>query len=115
MATTQGLAAISGIAAVGIAHGGASYIPEESTYLLNRGERVLSPSQNKDLTNFMANGGSPTINIQNHGASVDVQQNDNTIDLVIKAATNSVFSEFEAGGNRSRSFERRYGLARRAV
>ena len=115
MATTQGLAAIAGIAAVGVAHGGASYIPEESTYLLNRGERVLSPNQNKDLTNFMANGGSPTINIQNHGAKVDVNQNGNTIDMVIRAATDNVFAEFEAGGNRSRSFERRYGLARRAV
>ena len=115
MATTQGLAAIAGITAVGIAHGGASYIPEESTYLLNRGERVLSPNQNRDLTNFMENGGSPTINIQNHGAKVDVQQNGNTIDLVIKAATNNVFAEFEAGGSKSRGFERRYGLARRSV
>lgn len=38
------------------AHGGASYIPEETTYLLNKGERVLSPRQNEDLTAFMESG-----------------------------------------------------------
>lgn len=38
------------------AHGGASYIPEESTYLLSKGERVLSPRQNEDLTSFMEGG-----------------------------------------------------------
>ncbi len=44
----------------GQAHGGASYIPEESTYLLSKGERVLSPRQNEDLTSFMegSRGGS---------------------------------------------------------
>ena len=63
-ATTQGLSAIAAISAVGIAHGGADFIPEESTYLLNRGERVLSPSQNRDLTKFMENGGGAmTVNI----------------------------------------------------
>lgn len=31
------------------------YVPSESTYLLDRGERVLSPRQNKDLTNYLAN------------------------------------------------------------
>lgn len=37
----------------GIAHGGLDYVPKEQTYLLDKGERVLSPNQNKDLTNFM--------------------------------------------------------------
>ncbi len=40
----------------GIAHGGLDYVPKEATYLLDEGERVLSPRQNKDLANFMANG-----------------------------------------------------------
>jgi hypothetical protein len=42
----------------GIAHGGLDYVPKESTYLLDKGERVLSPNQNSDLTKFMSNGGS---------------------------------------------------------
>ena len=39
------------------AHGGASFIPRESTYLLDQGERVLSPNQNEDFTDFMKGGG----------------------------------------------------------
>jgi hypothetical protein len=48
------------------AHAGASYIPEEATYLLSRGERVVAPQQNMDLTEFLAHGGGPmhvTINL----------------------------------------------------
>lgn len=44
-------------AGVGAAHGGLGYVPEESTYLLAAGERVLSPRQNRDLTDFMEGGG----------------------------------------------------------
>jgi len=40
----------------GIAHGGLDYVPKESTYLLDKGERVLSPRQNIDFTNFMSKG-----------------------------------------------------------
>ncbi|EPA9107906.1 tape measure protein [Acinetobacter nosocomialis] len=55
----------------GIAHGGLDYVPSESTYLLDEGERVLSPRQNQDLTRFMANqqsGGSGVkVTINNYG------------------------------------------------
>ena len=58
----------------GIAHGGLDYVPSESTYLLDKGERVLSPKQNKDLTSFLANSGKAsngdtniTITIDNNG------------------------------------------------
>ena len=37
----------------GIAHGGLDYVPSESTYLLDAGERVVSPNQNADLTGFL--------------------------------------------------------------
>ena len=39
--------------AAGAAHGGLDYVPQEQTFLLSRGERVLSPSQNRDLTGFL--------------------------------------------------------------
>ena len=42
----------------GAAHGGLGYVPAERTYLLDRGERVLSPRQNEDLTDFLQGGGS---------------------------------------------------------
>ena len=35
------------------AHGGLDYVPKEETYLLDKGERVLSPNQNRDFTSFM--------------------------------------------------------------
>lgn len=46
------------------AHGGMTYVPNESTYLLNKGERVLSPRQNEDLTDYMEGGGQG-VTIQN--------------------------------------------------
>lgn len=61
----------------GIAHGGLDYVPKEQTYLLDKGERVLSPNQNKDFTNFMqgnqtSGGGVGEINIV---VSVDAKGN----------------------------------------
>ncbi|QQC84624.1 tape measure protein [Acinetobacter bereziniae] len=68
----------------GIFHGGESYVPKEASYYLDKGERVLSPRQNKDLTNYLSNqskGGSATGNVQisqsivftDTGAKVDTQ------------------------------------------
>lgn len=37
----------------GVAHGGLTNVPKESTFLLDKGERVVSPGQNKDLTDFL--------------------------------------------------------------
>lgn len=48
----------------GIAHGGLDYVPAESTYLLDKGERVLSPRQNSDLTDFMQEGGNGGVVIE---------------------------------------------------
>jgi hypothetical protein len=41
----------------GAAHGGLTNVPAETTFLLQRGERVLSPNQNTDLVDFMRSGG----------------------------------------------------------
>ena len=40
---------------VGMAHGGIDNIPNEGTWLLDKGERVLSPRQNTDLTSYLNN------------------------------------------------------------
>lgn len=37
----------------GMAHNGIDNIPSEGTWLLDGGERVLNPEQNKDLTNYL--------------------------------------------------------------
>lgn len=38
----------------GMAHNGIDNIPKEGTWLLDGGERVLNPQQNKDLTNYLS-------------------------------------------------------------
>lgn len=47
-------ASIKSVGLTGMAHDGINNIPEEGTWLLNKGERVLNPSQNKDLTNYLS-------------------------------------------------------------
>ena len=44
----------------GMAHDGITEIPKEGTWLLQKGERVLSAQQNADFTNFMNKGGGST-------------------------------------------------------
>jgi hypothetical protein len=65
-------------AASGAAHGGLENVPKESTYLLDRGERVLSPRQNQDLMRFMESGGAPTVNVEQ--LNVYTQENLENVD-----------------------------------
>ena len=53
-------AKLTGMGIGGAIHGGIENIPKEQTYLLDEGERVLSPNQNRDLTNFLEEGGEPS-------------------------------------------------------
>lgn len=41
---------VAGQVIAGVAHGGLDNVPSEATYLLDQGERVLSPRQNLDIT-----------------------------------------------------------------
>jgi len=45
----------SSLALTGMAHDGIDRIPREGTWLLQKNERVLSPRQNADLTEYMSN------------------------------------------------------------
>ncbi len=59
-AISAGLARVATISSQslgGVAHGGLDFVPKESTFLLDRGERVLSPRQNTDLTSFLKQNG----------------------------------------------------------
>lgn len=65
-ATSPMVAAVSASALAGMAHNGMDNIPKEGTWLLDGGERVLNPNQNRDLTKYLADksggvggGGSP--------------------------------------------------------
>ncbi|MBQ4864378.1 tape measure protein [Pseudoalteromonas sp. MMG013] len=48
----QRVRAIKSQQPAGIAHGGLDYVPNESTYILQRGERVLSPKQNIEISSM---------------------------------------------------------------
>jgi len=76
-----GIAGAAGFALGGAFHGGMDYVPSETSYLLDKGERVLSPNQNSDLTSFLAGGGSSgggmviqnlTIHVLENATSADV-------------------------------------------
>lgn len=58
-AFTAGAAIGTGLGAgVGaVAHGGLTNNPDEQTVLVRRGERIVSPRQNQDLTQFLETGG----------------------------------------------------------
>lgn len=67
----------------GVAHGGLDYVPRESTFLLDRGERVVSPEQNRDLTRFLneSTGGGTTV-IEN--LSISILPNATSADALLK-------------------------------
>lgn len=61
----------------GMAHSGIDNIPQEGTWLLDKGERVLSPRQNADLTKFLRNQNQTssqpiTINVVVNGTDSNV-------------------------------------------
>ncbi|MEC7119300.1 MAG: tape measure protein [Pseudomonadota bacterium] len=68
---------------MGMAHNGIDSVPREGTWLLDKGERVLSPKQNKDFTDYIDRkgksetvvSGGVNITIENHtSAKFEVQQ-----------------------------------------
>ncbi|PIK77173.1 phage tail tape measure protein [Pseudomonas sp. 382] len=55
MATAPMVAGVASTSLMGMAHGGYENIPREGTWLLDGGERVLAPNQNRDLTQYLRN------------------------------------------------------------
>lgn len=77
-AYTAGAATGKALGVATIAHGGMTNVPKESTFLLDKGERVLSPNQNKDFTDFISGGGTgtgPTV-IENLTVEINVESLD---------------------------------------
>lgn len=71
-------AAVSALSPVGMAHNGIDSIPKEGTWLLDGGERVLNPQQNKDLTNYLSqaqnSGGQSQVNLNPNFVIVDERE-----------------------------------------
>lgn len=55
MATAPMVAGVASASLMGMAHNGLDNIPREGTWLLDGGERVLNPNQNRDLTQYLRN------------------------------------------------------------
>ncbi|HDG7210961.1 transglycosylase SLT domain-containing protein [Acinetobacter nosocomialis] len=73
-------AQIKSVNLTGMAHDGIGNVPKEGTWLLDGGERVLNPEQNKDLTNYLNNrkeGGAQVVVNNYSKASVDTNIGDN--------------------------------------
>jgi len=73
---------------MGQAHAGMTNVPREGSYLLDKGERVIQPEQNRDLTRFLSSmdngnrndttdrGTGPTIVLRGEGAPSDAYVRD---------------------------------------
>lgn len=90
----------------GMAHDGISEVPREGTWLLDKGERVLSAKQNADLKDFMNKGGANVTNVFQISAGVagtvraEIMK---TIPAIEKMAKNSVESALRSGGSMSKA------------
>jgi len=71
-------ASIKSVGLTGMAHDGINNIPEEGTWLLDGGERVLNPEQNKDLTRYLSeareSNSSPNVNLNPNFVIVDERE-----------------------------------------
>lgn len=111
----------------GQAHAGINNIPREGTWLLDGGERVLSPNQNQDLTNFLSDkgrhsgglaaGAAPDrgIKVINNGPPVSARTelSGGELKLILDAAEDRIANGFTRGtGKVSRAAGAAYGMRR---
>lgn len=61
---------IASASLTGMAHDGISNVPSEGTWLLQKGERVLSPQQNADFTSFLRGGGGGAGGSSSHNVTI---------------------------------------------
>lgn len=112
---TLGAEIVSNISSVaGVFHGGVDYVPKETSYLLDEGERVLSPRQNKDLTGFLASRDSSSVQTNsanvniNHDPSLVVETNDDgmgNIDVYIRKVAGGMIRQSWSNLNNPNSRE----------
>lgn len=106
---------IMGATLTGMAHDGISNVPQEGTWLLQKGERVLSPQQNADFTNFLrggnyGTGGTGGSNVTINQTLVMNGNGDKALTEMAKQASrqgaeegyNKVLSDFSSRGQISR-------------
>ncbi|HHP7999707.1 TPA: hypothetical protein ACSIXS_003540 [Acinetobacter baumannii] len=110
---------IKAIGLTGMAHDGIASVPEEGTWLLNKGERVLNPQDNQAFTNFINEGGSrnPTVNVYTlPGQTATATQNDDgSLDIRIQQiAEQTVATQLANPNSRiSKTMQQNYNAQRR--
>ncbi|WP_341667341.1 tape measure protein [Alcaligenes sp. SDU_A2] len=63
---------IAATALTGMAHSGIDQIPREGTWLLDKGERVLSPRQNSDLTSYLKKANTVPAGAEGSGQPIHI-------------------------------------------
>ncbi len=92
----------------GMAHDGIDYVPQEGTWLLNKGERVLSPRQNQDFTRAMAEKrfqSQVSITVNNNTDAVIKTRSDSNGAITIDVVRNEVANAFTRMGTQANSHE----------
>lgn len=100
----------------GMAHDGIDSIPKEGTWLLDGGERVLNPQQNKDLTKYLANQDSNSGVVVNNYSSAKVtayKDSDGTvmIDIAEEVFDRKFQNVRRANSAESRAIQETFGLS----
>lgn len=109
---------ISSVSLQGMAHNGIDNIPSEGTWLLDGGERVLNPQQNKDLTSYLSNnksGNGVTVNVNVPNGYTAKQSRDSkgnvTIDIVEQMIDEKIDSINNPNSNASRTIQNAFALS----
>lgn len=99
----------------GVAHGGLGYVRDDATYFLQRGESVLSPKQNIDVSraaekiNTGQSGGNVNVNlIEDASRAGQYEQNSMDDEQII----NVFVSNIRYGGDAASIMESTYGVQR---
>jgi len=112
------IATISSTSLSGMAHDGIDNIPREGTWLLDGGERVLNPQQNKDLTSYLSQKKSAdgiTVNVNTlPGTTAQVSRGANgelNIDIVEQIFDRKFQNVRRSNSAESRAIQETFGLS----
>lgn len=110
---------VSQIASVGMAHDGIDQVPETGTWLLKKGERVVTEKTSAKLDRVLSqvqqagrSGSGMTVNIHEAaGTSARVQQSADGagLDVIIEKVERAITGRMDRGAGVAAFFDRRYG------
>lgn len=120
VALTVGKTAANVAKISGMAHDGIDSIPQEGTWLLDKGERVVDRRTNSDLKEFLNGGGGgaggSVINVHNYsGEPVETSENGRQLDIMIGRAKAAIADDVSRGTGISKTFENVFNLSRKGV